>query len=363
MARSSFTGYFRGPLTAITRYKLRKLLKYALVTLVVAWVLMLFSGEHMGLMPMVWVLLGLWMGVLEEFLFGDRFRALAAPLQFLGKAVLINLFTILLVGMIFQVDPSRFPELSADPSARVGDIFSMRKFYQFVLRVVLVTSVALLVVQLEEMIGRRTILGVLFARYEKPVTEERVVLTMDLVGSSALAERLGDMLYYRFLNRVHALSTDAVLRNEAEIYKYVGDEVIFTWPVRLGVRDGNCLDLYFDIMARIQAHAEEFEREFGHVPAYRAAVHAGPVIAAQVGHVKRSIEFSGDVMNSVSRMVDVAKHMKVGLLVSSELLGKMPRADERFKLSDEHVVPVKGRRREVRVHVVERLSEFVRSAR
>lgn len=350
-------------MTAITRYKLRKLLKYALVTVVVAWVLMLFSGEPMGLMPAVWALLGLWMGVLEEFLFGDRFRSLAAPLQFVGKAVLINLLTIALIGLAFQVDPSRFPELSADPGARVGDIFGMRKFYQFVLRVVLVTSVALLVVQLEEMIGRRTILGVLFARYERPVTEERVVLTMDLVGSSAVAERLGDMLYYRFLNRVHALSTDAVLRNEAEIYKYVGDEVIFTWPVRLGVRDGNCLDLYFDIMERIQAHAAEFEREFGHVPAYRAAVHAGPVIAAQVGHVKRSIEFSGDVMNSVSRMVDVAKQMKVGLVVSSELLGKMPRANERFRLSEEHVVPVKGKRREVHIHAVERLSKFVRSAR
>ena len=33
---------------------------------------------------------GLWTGVLEEFLFGRRFRSLAIPLQFLGKAVLVN---------------------------------------------------------------------------------------------------------------------------------------------------------------------------------------------------------------------------------------------------------------------------------
>ena len=77
--------YFRGPLTAITRYKLRKLLKYALVAALVAWVLTLFSGEPVGFELGAWALLGLWTGVLEEFFFGRRFRALIIPLAVPGQ--------------------------------------------------------------------------------------------------------------------------------------------------------------------------------------------------------------------------------------------------------------------------------------
>lgn len=60
--------------------------------------------------------------------------------------------------------------------------------------------------------------------------------------------------------------TDAILRNEADVHKYVGDEAIFTWPMRVGIRYENCLDLYFDIMERIKAHENNLKREFGVVP-------------------------------------------------------------------------------------------------
>ncbi|HRD53902.1 MAG TPA: hypothetical protein PKY96_14785, partial [Flavobacteriales bacterium] len=87
-------------MNALTRYKLRKVAKYGLVAALVAWVLTLFAGDDMG-MPVLgaWLLLGLWTGVLEEYLFGRRFRALAVPLQFLGKVLLVNLFTVLLIGV------------------------------------------------------------------------------------------------------------------------------------------------------------------------------------------------------------------------------------------------------------------------
>lgn len=342
-------------LTAITRYKLRKLLKYAIVTAAVAWVLMLYSGERVGLVLGAWALLGLWTGVLEEFLFGRRFRALAIPLQFLGKALLVNLLTIALIGLAFFVDSERFTLLTTDEPFRVREIFVMKQFYQLVLRVVVVTSIALLVVQVEELMGRRMFLGFLLGRYEKPKADERVVLTMDLVGSTELAERMGDLKYFRFLNYTYSLMTDALLRNEAEIHKYVGDEVIFTWPLHVGARYENCLDLYFDVVERIKLHENDLQREFGTVPKYRAAVHGGRVISAQIGHIKRAIDLSGDVMNSVSRMLGLAKVMKVDLLASAELLERVPNASERFRIGPENVVPVKGRRREVRVHALERI--------
>jgi adenylate cyclase len=350
--------YFRAQLTAITRYKLRKLLKYALVAAAVAWVLTLFSGDDFSSSVGAWALLGLWTGVLEEFLFGRRFRSLAIPLQFLGKVLLVNLLTVALIAFAFLIDTERLALLDTDDTFQVQHIFMMTQFYRLVLRVAVVTSVALLVVQVEELMGRRMLMGLLFGTYERPKAQERIILTMDLVGSTGLAERLGDHEYFRFLNHTYSIMTDAVLRNEADIHKYVGDEVIFTWRMRVGIRYDHALDLYFDIAERLEMHREEMMNSYGYVPQYRAALHGGRVISAQIGHIKRAIDLSGDVMNSVSRILGLAKDMKKDMLVSAELLSRFPNARERFKIGPMHIVPVKGRRREVRVHEIERIRKL-----
>ncbi|MBL7963424.1 MAG: adenylate/guanylate cyclase domain-containing protein [Flavobacteriales bacterium] len=341
--------------SAITRYKLRKLLKYALVTFAVAWVFNIFSGEYFEAKQLAWLLLGLWTGVLEEFLFGRRFRTLALPLQFLGKVLAINLLSLVLFLLAWKVGREHWLPVPSSGSETVAQLLSQISFYRFLVRVVVVTSIALLVVQVEELMGRRMFLSFLFGAYEKPKAEERIVLSMDLVGSTALAERLGDLRYFRFLNKTHSLMTDAVLRNEAYIHKYIGDEVIFTWRMRRGLAQQNCLDLYFDIRDRIAANESDLLREFGVVPRFRAAIHGGWVITARIGHIKRAIDFSGDVMNSVSRMLGLCKQLDADLLVSSALLARIPNVNERFKIGPEHIVPVRGRRREVRVHAAERL--------
>ena len=234
-------------LPAITRYKLRKLLKYAMVTATVGSVLMLFGGYAGWKLFAAWALLGVWTGILEEFLFGRRFRALAIPLQFIGKALAVNLFTLTLGALAWLA--SRGHDLPAAERLHwpLEDVVAAMGIYRFALQVMVVTSASILVVQVEEFMGRRFFLGFLLGWYDKPRVGERVVLSIDLVGSSALNERLGDMLYFRFLNTTHSLMTEAVLRHEAEIHKYVGDEVIFTWTMQAGTRNNNCLNLFFDI--------------------------------------------------------------------------------------------------------------------
>ena len=110
------------------------------------------------------------------------------------------------------------------------------------------------------------------------------------------------------------------------------------------------MDLFFDITQRIKEHENDMLREYGVVPEYRAALHGGRVISAQVGHIKRTVDLSGDVMNSVSRMLGLAKNMKVDFLVSAELLARKTAVGERFAVGPKHIVPVNGKRREVRVH-------------
>jgi class 3 adenylate cyclase len=54
-------------------------------------------------------------------------------------------------------------------------------------------------------------------------------------------------------------------------------------------------------------------------------------------------------------MLGLAKSMDADILVSAEVLERIPKATERFLIGPQHTVPVKGRRREVRVHTLNRL--------
>lgn len=342
-----------GRISAITRYKLRKLFLYALVTTVVGSVLMLLAGEATWGYMLGWAVLGAWTGVLEEFLFGRRFRSLAIPLQLLGKALAVNLFTIAILVLALLADRDHALPFTKAAELSVSNLFAMAGLYRTALQVIVVTTVAILIVQVEEFMGRRFLLGFLFGWYDKPRISEKVILSIDLASSSALNERLGDMLYYRFLNRTLSLMTDAVLRHDAEIHKYVGDEVIFSWSMREGVQNFNCLSLFFAIRDRLEAHRQEFMREFGVAPQFRGALHGGRVITAQVGHIKRAIDLSGDVMNTTSRLETLAKEEKADLMVSQEMLDRMPGAEQHFRFGEAKTLRLKGGKRQLLLRTVE----------
>lgn len=341
-------------MSAITRYKLRKLLKYALVSMVVGTVLMLFGSQADLRLVLTWGALGVWTGILEEFLFGRRFRSLAIPLQFLGKALAVNLLTIAFLGLAWLAGRGFNVPGAGIIRYPLADVIAGMGIYRFALQVVAVTTVAILVVQVEEFMGRRFFMGFLLGWYDKPRIDERVVLSMDLVGSSALNERLGDMLYFRFLKASYSLMTDPILRHDAEILKYVGDEVIFTWSMGAGTRRGNSLAMFFEIAERLQANRTWFMREFGAVPQFRGGLHGGRVIVAQVGHIKRAIDFSGDVMNTTSRVQSMAKNLKADLMITQELLDRMPGMDEHYELGPPVPLRVKGGERLMTVRTVAR---------
>ncbi|HRH39612.1 MAG TPA: hypothetical protein PK760_14780, partial [Flavobacteriales bacterium] len=56
----------------------------------------------------------------------------------------------------------------------------------------------------------------------------------------------------------------------------------------------------------------------------------------------------------VSRMLGLCKDLKADVLISAELLARLPLARERFAFGEEQVIPVKGKKREVRTHTVRR---------
>jgi adenylate cyclase len=143
---------------------------------------------------------------------------------------------------------------------------------------------------------------------------------MDLRGSTEAAEKLGDAQFHRFLNRVFWDVTDPILEAGGEIYRYVGDEIIITWPVeRAAVHTASvaCVFAVEDALARRRAH---YLAEFGIEPRLRSALHAGPLIVGEMGDVKREIVMLGDTMNTAARIESVCRTAQADCVASAPAL-------------------------------------------
>jgi len=181
---------------------------------------------------------------------------------------------------------------------------------------------------LDRLLGGDVLVGLLTGRYHRPRHEERVFLFADLVGSTAVAERLGELQYHGFLNRVFAALADPVETHGGSIYQYRGDEMAVTWPLERGLRDGACFRCARAMLDALERGGVSYLGEFGVAPQARVALHCGAVVAGEMGDLRREIVYSGDTVNTAARIEAFAKEGDHPLVVSADLLTRAPLPDE-----------------------------------
>jgi len=213
------------------------------------------------------------------------------------------------------------------------------------------TAAFLFVLQLSQIVGGRTLRDWVLGRYHRPRQEHRFFLFVDVAGSTRLAERLGPAGVHHFLNRIFVLASDPVDDHRGEIYQYVGDEIVITWRESDGRTGARPLGCFFGIERALRAASAEFVRDFGVAPRVRGALHAGPVIVGEVGGSKRDIVFHGDVLNTTSRLEDLAREHDRGLVASAIALAAC-RDAEGYALQDLGAHVLRGRARPMPVYAV-----------
>ena len=97
------------------------------------------------------------------------------------------------------------------------------------------------VMEVNKLLGQNVLLSFVTGRYYRPRLEERVLLFIDMEGSTGLAERLGPLAFHRLLNRFVTDLTDPIVAARGEIYSYVGDELIATWKLEEGISQARCV--------------------------------------------------------------------------------------------------------------------------
>lgn len=177
--------------------------------------------------------------------------------------------------------------------------------------------------ELIRLVGGRVLVNFIIGRYRRPVREQRVLLFLDLAGSTTLAEQMGELRVQDLLTRFFYDIDEAIVTHGGEVHAYVGDEVIVSWPVGARSRRSS-VDVFFAIEDRIAALADRYRREFGLVPEFRAGIHAGPVVISECGDSHREVAYFGDTMNMAARLQAHCKEAGRRLLVSGELVTLLP---------------------------------------
>jgi adenylate cyclase len=218
----------------------------------------------------------------------------------------------------------------------------------------LVFSLAVnLMLILRRLLGARVLLSLFTGRYHRPREEECVVLFMDLRGSTQLAERIGAERFHHFLNHVFSDLTDPVLEARGEIYRYVGDEVIVTWPVQRGGLGSRCIECVFAIENALAARRAFYMAEFGTEPRMRAALHAGPLIIGEMGDLKREFVMLGDTMNTTARIEDACRTLARDVIASGPAL-RLFKVPQGVRAESLGTVALRGKESELELFALER---------
>ncbi len=177
-------------------------------------------------------------------------------------------------------------------------------------------------IQVSRLLGPGTAIQILLGRYIRPVEEERAFLFIDLADSTALAESLGPARFAELKNDFFHDVAEPVLDTRGQIVQYVGDEVMITWP-HLEERGGSDpVRCFFMLRERVRRRASEYEKRYGVVPRFRAGLHGGTVVVSQLGDLKREIVFSGDAVNTASRIQGLCRPLGSDFLASEEVLAR-----------------------------------------
>jgi adenylate cyclase len=212
-------------------------------------------------------------------------------------------------------------------------------------------SVTQFMLQVSDKFGPGILWKFITGKYYHPRQEERIFMFLDLKSSTTIAEKMDSKKFFALLKEIYNDITEPILSSQGEIYQYVGDEVVVTWPVEKGLTDNNCFQCFFRIQQALEQRKKHYNREYDLLPAFKAGLHIGEATVGEIGVIKKDIVYSGDVLNTASRIQGECNKNNVNLLLSSELLQRMQLTSEYQQMALEEIY-LKGKEKKVLLYTI-----------
>jgi len=196
-------------------------------------------------------------------------------------------------------------------------------FWSVELYIAAIISLSLFYTEVSDSIGQEMLNNFFTGKYHKPIVEERIFMFLDMKSSTTIAEKIGRVKYFELLKEYYKDLSDPIVHYRGEIYQYVGDEIVVSWKLKSGLQNSNCLKCFLSMKKAISKQSEKYILKFGLVPSFKAGFHLGKVTTGEIGVVKKNILFTGDVLNTTSRIQGLCNTYNVDILISGDLIRKM----------------------------------------
>ena len=296
-------------MTATTRRKLAAVLMAMIIFACLGAVTTAAVGRPVEIGAFNAVLIGAGIGLFEEFYVqgsrGNWMREMH-PLRAIFIYILVVIVLYLIALHVTHLVLGRLDDL---PVVYRRLPYGITFFTTF-------SIVGILMIRVAHFIGLRTLLDLMIGTSHRPVEERKVLLFLDINGSTALAERLGALTMRSFVRKFLSDVSQPIVDCGGEIYLYKGDGLIAVWNWADAVKADAILKAVDAMFAAVAKQREAYQRLFGVVPGFRVGIHGGAVIVSEQGDAKRSIGIYGDAINIAARMEEAARAHDVRCVIS-----------------------------------------------
>lgn len=268
------------------------------------------------------LMIGLLAGIFELYYYPAKIRKFSFPVVFVLRSVYyfsIIVTTILLELIVARMIRYNMPFIEVLKSAE----FQHYLMYEDFLIGILYATVLIILFNFTRLmyrkLGQRTLGDLITGKYVKPVKQNKIVMFLKIANTTSILRKLGRVRFNDFLNDFIFDITEPILAYRGEIYEYVDDQVIVLWNYKSGISNAGCIRAFFEAKDNLLMKKENYVQKYNVFPHIQAAYHAGPVIKGEIGVVKSTIKYSGDLMNMTSRLLEQCIQKGKELLIEKKL--------------------------------------------
>ena len=174
--------------------------------------------------------------------------------------------------------------------------------------------------QMNTKLGQGNFWNFILGRYVTPVKQERIFMFLKYDIPDQIVFNLNSKNYFSLMNDIVFDITEVLINYHGEIYEYIDNIIVVSWQRNKGLKQANCIRAFYESVYTIREENIKYNEKYGFSPRLYAAIHLGEVIRGELGDVKSTIVFNGDVMNMTSRILDQSLFLDKRILVTEKLL-------------------------------------------
>lgn len=301
------------------------------------------------------VLLGVFLFVIDFLFTKLKFNKLPSALVIILKILtyIIGVFLIVYAMKFFLTERAHY-------LVRENEIFDINSnfiwrsiFWSFLIYVGFMAGVISFINQMNSMFGPGILIPLMMGKYRTPKEQDRLFMFLDLKSSTTHAEELGHIVYSSFIRDCFIDLNKVAVRNNAEIYQYVGDEAVITWQANDGLSIKSSFSLFYQFQEIIEKRQSYYLKRYNRKPVFKAGLHQGIVTAVEVGEIKKEIAYHGDTINTAARIQAKCNEFGELLLISEKIKESIEKENYTFNLMGD--ICLKGKSELVKIYNVREL--------